>query len=39
MARWRALAAVRSPARQRGIIGGGDGCIAFVREWQSSRTI
>jgi hypothetical protein len=31
--------AVRSPARQPGVIGGGNGCIAFVREWRSSRTM
>jgi hypothetical protein len=31
--RWRALAAVRSPARQPSAIGGEDGCIVFVREW------
>jgi hypothetical protein len=36
--RWWALAAVRSPARQPSAIGGGDGCIAIVREWQSSST-
>jgi hypothetical protein len=38
-ARWRALAAVRSPARLPSAIGGGDGGITFVREWRSSRTI
>jgi hypothetical protein len=38
MARWRALAAVRSPARQLSTIGGGDGCIAIVRNWRSSNT-
>jgi hypothetical protein len=37
--RWQALAAVRSPARLPSAIGGGDGCIVFVREWRSSRTI
>jgi hypothetical protein len=39
MARWWALAAVRSPARLPSAIGGRDGCIVFVREWRSSRTI
>jgi hypothetical protein len=29
---------VRSPARQPSAIGGGDGCIAIVRKWQSSNT-
>ena len=38
-ARWQVLVAVRSPARLTGAIGGGDGCIVFVREWRSSRTI
>jgi hypothetical protein len=33
-----ALAAVRSLARQLSAIGGGDGCIAIVREWRSSST-
>jgi hypothetical protein len=37
--RWWALAAMRSPARLPSAIGGGDGCIVFVREWRSSRTI
>jgi hypothetical protein len=37
--RWRALVAVRSPARLPSAIGGGDGCIVFVRECRSSRTI
>jgi hypothetical protein len=32
MVRWRALAAVRLPARLPSAIGGGDGCIVFVRE-------
>jgi hypothetical protein len=30
---------VRSPTRLPSAIGGGDGCIVFVREWRSSRTI
>jgi hypothetical protein len=29
---------VRSPARQPSALGGGDGCIAIVREWRSSNT-
>jgi hypothetical protein len=37
--RWWALVAVRSPARLPSAIGGEDGCIVFVREWRSSRTI
>jgi hypothetical protein len=37
-ARWRVLAAVRSPARQPSAIGGGDGCVAIVSEWRSSST-
>jgi hypothetical protein len=32
-ARWRASAAVGSPARLPGAIGGGKGCVVFVREW------
>jgi hypothetical protein len=33
MARWRAPAAVGSPARLLGVIGEGKGCVVFVREW------
>jgi hypothetical protein len=32
-ARWRASAAVGSPARLPGAIGEGKGCVVFVREW------
>jgi hypothetical protein len=37
-ARWRVLAAVRSPTRQPSAIGGGDRCVAIVSEWRSSST-
>jgi hypothetical protein len=37
-ARWRVLAAVRSPARQPSAIGGGERCLAIVRVWGSSST-
>jgi hypothetical protein len=37
-ARWRVLAAVRSPARQPSAIGGEDRCVAIVSEWRSSST-
>jgi hypothetical protein len=36
-ARWRAPAAVGSPARLPGAIGEGNGCVVFVRGWWSSR--
>jgi hypothetical protein len=32
-ARWRASMAVRSPVRLPDAIGGGEGCVVFVREW------
>jgi hypothetical protein len=32
MARWRAPAAVGSPARLSGAIGEGNGCVVFARE-------
>jgi hypothetical protein len=31
--RWRAPAAVRSPARPMGVIGEGKGCAVFVVKW------
>ena len=31
--RWRALVAVRSPARPMGVIGEGKGCAVFVVKW------
>jgi hypothetical protein len=37
-ARWRVLAAVRSPARQPSAIGGGERCLAIVSVWWSSST-
>jgi hypothetical protein len=39
MVGWQALAAVRSLVRLPSAVGGADGCIVFVREWRSSRTI
>jgi hypothetical protein len=36
-ARWRAPAAVRSPARPTGVIGEGKRCVVLVVKWWSSR--